>query len=139
MNSIRCRQCKHYIEANAGEGKIYGCDRSKCVFEPTTKNDLSVDCVDRQDVKRYIEGFINEYTPGEELELINLELDGLNHIPSVVPRAPKEYGLGDSEEYKCNICIHDLLEIAHIIDYIDFKKRNYCPCCGSRKEAESEE
>ena len=39
MNSIRCRQCEHYIEANAGEGKIYGCDRSRCVFEPTTKND----------------------------------------------------------------------------------------------------
>ncbi len=51
--------------------------------EPTTKNDLGVDCVARQDVERYIEGFINEYTPREELEFINLELDGLKHIPSV--------------------------------------------------------
>ena len=51
--------------------------------EPTTKNDLGVDCVARQDVERYIEGFINEYTSTEELEFINLELDGLKHIPSV--------------------------------------------------------
>jgi len=42
MNSERCSQCKHFIIANAGEGKIYGCDRSKCVFEPITKNDLGV-------------------------------------------------------------------------------------------------
>ena len=39
--------------------------------EPTTKNDLGVDCVARQDVERFIEGFINEYTPEEELEFIN--------------------------------------------------------------------
>lgn len=39
MNSIRCSQCEHYIEANAGEGKVYGCDRSKCVFEQTTMNE----------------------------------------------------------------------------------------------------
>jgi hypothetical protein len=56
--------------------------------EPTTKNDLGVDCVARQDVERYIEGFINEYTPKEELEFINLELDGLKHIPSVTPQEP---------------------------------------------------
>ena len=43
MNSIRCSQCKHYIIAKTGEGKIYGCDRSRCVFEPTTKNDLGVE------------------------------------------------------------------------------------------------
>ena len=56
--------------------------------EPTTKKDLGVDCVARQDVERYIEGFVNEYTPKEELEFINLELDGLKHIPSVTPQEP---------------------------------------------------
>lgn len=58
--------------------------------EPTTKHDLAVDCVARQDVERYIEGFINEYTPKEELEFINLELDGLKHIPSVTPQEPRK-------------------------------------------------
>ena len=67
-------------------GKIY--EEHKLILElleqePTTKNDLGVDCVARQDVERYIEGFINEYTSTEELEFINLELDGLKHIPSV--------------------------------------------------------
>lgn len=57
--------------------------------EPTTKNDLGVDCVARQDVERFIEGFINEYTPEEELEFINLELDGLKHLPPVTPQELK--------------------------------------------------
>ena len=56
--------------------------------EPTTKNDLGVDCVARQDVERFIEGFINEYTPEEELEFINLELDGLKHLPPATPQEP---------------------------------------------------
>ena len=57
--------------------------------EPTTKNDLGVDCVARQDVERFIEGFINEYTPEEELEFINLELDGLKHLPPATPQELK--------------------------------------------------
>lgn len=59
--------------------------------ELTTKNDLGVDCVARQDVERFIEGFINEYTPEEELEFINLELDGLKHLPSVTPQEPQTF------------------------------------------------
>ncbi len=63
--------------------------------EPTAKNDVGVDCVVRQDVERYIEGFINEYTPKEELEFINLELDGLKHLPSVTPQEPTIKALGE--------------------------------------------
>lgn len=43
MNSERCSQCKHFIIANVGEGNIYGCDRSKCVFDPTDKNFTKAD------------------------------------------------------------------------------------------------
>jgi hypothetical protein len=43
MTSRKCEQCKHFIIAKAGEGKIYGCDRSKCVFEPITKNSPEID------------------------------------------------------------------------------------------------
>ena len=57
--------------------------------ETTTKNNLGVDRVARKDVERYIEGFINEYTSREKLEFINLELDGLKHIPSVTPQEPR--------------------------------------------------
>lgn len=62
---------------------------SSATPQEPTKNDLAVDCVARQDVERYIEGFINEYTPKEELEFINLELDGLKHIPTVTPQEPR--------------------------------------------------
>ena len=65
-------------------------DGQKRAKEPTTKNDLGVDCVARQDVERFIEGFINEYTPEEELEFINLELDGLKHLPPVTPKGPTD-------------------------------------------------
>ena len=68
--------------------------------EPTTKNDLGVDCVARKDVERYIEGFINEYTPREELEFINLELNGLKHLPSVTPQEPQSFKwCTDCKEY----------------------------------------
>ena len=67
MNSERCSQCKHFIIANAGEGKIYGCDRSKCVFEPTTKNDLEVDCISRADAIRVASGYCHPSNVAKEL------------------------------------------------------------------------
>ena len=61
---------------------------------------MKIDCISRQDVERYIEGFINEYTPREELEFINLELDGLKHIPSVTPQEPQTFKwCTDCKEY----------------------------------------
>ena len=98
--------------------------------EPTTKKDLGVDCVARQDVERYIEGFVNEYTPKEELEFINLELDGLKHIPSVTPQEPKtghwKPYLKEGLRYQCSAC-----------DSRFDTPWEYCPHCGA-KMAESE-
>ena len=70
MNSERCSQCKHFIIANAGEGKIYGCDRSKCVFEPTTKNDLGVDDEEREPVPILLPLLLRD---GDENERLLLE------------------------------------------------------------------
>ena len=93
--------------------------------EPTTKNDLGVDCVARQDVERYIEGFINEYTPEEELEFINLELDGLKHIPSVTPQEPRKgHWIWCVGSHKCSNCE----------EYTCFSHKEllrYCPNCGA--------
>ena len=94
--------------------------------EPTTKNDLGVDCVARQDVERFIEGFINEYTPEEELEFINLELDGLKHLPPVTPQEPKTGHWNDIPKYtdiawQCSECEH-----------FTTLKHSYCPNCGCR-------
>ncbi len=79
MNSERCSQCKHFIIANAGEGKIYGCDRSKCVFEPTTKNDLGIDCISRADAIRVASGYCHPSNVAKELA----------KLPSVTPQESK--------------------------------------------------
>ena len=80
MNSIRCSQCEHYIEANAGEGKIYGCDRSKCVFEPTTQNDLRVE---------KIVDVLGSYTDLDIPYKHKIAEDILNNLPSVTPQEPR--------------------------------------------------
>ena len=79
MNSERCSQCKHFIIANAGEGKIYGCDRSKCVFEPTTKNDLGVDLISRADVLQ----ILLDYDYANENALV---LKDIKELPSITPQ-----------------------------------------------------
>ena len=97
--------------------------------ESTTKNDLGVDCVARHDVERFIEGFINEYTPEEELEFINLELDGLKHLP---PATPQEQKIGHwttvlhEEILFCSEC-HQRL-----VDEQTYIPLHYCPNCGAR-------
>lgn len=90
--------------------------------EPTTKNDLAVDCVARQDVKEYIEGFINEYTPKEELEFINLELDGLKHISSVTPQEPRWIPTAErlpQESFNSIIGWDDYRKRCVLVQYID--------------------
>ena len=92
-------------------------EQEQRMLEPTTKNDLGVDCVARQDVERYIEGFINEYTSKEELEFINLELDGLKHIPSVTPQEPITWIVGKNNAQIAvkNMPIDKLQKICAII------------------------
>ena len=114
--------------------------------ETTTKNNLGVDCVARQDVERYIEGFINEYTPREELEFINLELDGLKHIPSVTPQEPKTghwithhegmtllTGETATGGVVCSECGYKTHNKAHVLIGCPYK---YCPDCGAKMEGE---
>ena len=109
--------------------------------EPTTKNDLGVDCVARQDVERYIEGFINEYTPEEELEFINLELDGLKHIPSVTPQEPRKGHWIDTREISTNRrgqIVHEVIcsECSGIAYFRTMGNKyigaNLCPNCGAK-------
>ena len=82
----------------------------------------------RQDVERYIEGFVNEYTSTEELEFINLELDGLKHLPSVTSQEPKTghwivEKWNNKEHHSCSSC-------QHVVDYEPCY--HYCPYCGAK-------
>ena len=61
-----CANCKHYVVTDTrtnwgsqGTTKIYGCERWECEYEPTTKNDLGVDCISRQSVLDKIQRLIN--------------------------------------------------------------------------------
>ena len=133
-----CENCKHRVmKVEVGKGTppehFWGCECWECEFEPTTKKDLAVDCVARQDVERYIEGFINEYTPRKELEFINLELDGLKHLPSVTPQEPKTghwiiYNYPGHECVYCSSCKEEYYEDDLYLGGSDFPK--YCPNCG---------
>jgi len=93
MTSRKCEQCKHFIIAKAGEGKIYGCDRSKCVFEPTTNNDSGVDCINRDAVKCHIQAYIHEIITESGIDknahtngVLRALLNGVDTIPSVTPQ-----------------------------------------------------
>lgn len=109
-----------------------------------TKNNLGVDCVARQDVERFIEGFINEYTPEEEFEFINLELDGLKHLPPVTPQEPRTgHWISHREHCEMNNLLPSGLgsycwcsECDCGIDSKYFHRAyyNYCPNCGAKME-----
>lgn len=122
MNSIRCSQCKHYIEANAGEGKIYGCDRSKCVFESTTKNNLGVDCVSRTLVQSAISKSIeykeNPYQLYKRIE----SLPSVTSLSSGLEKNSKELDCISRERLKqivFNITAEYDTETIHIDRLID--------------------
>ena len=55
--------------------------------EPTTKNDLGVDAVSRDEVCRYVAEFVNhEFSTREEEELIDNIITGIERMPSVTPQ-----------------------------------------------------
>lgn len=113
--------------------------------EPSNKNNLGVDYVARQDVERYIEGFVNEYTSTKELEFINLELDGLKHLPSVTPIRPKGHWINkqrlfDSCSAECSSCHKRSNGYMHDNGFsLESNYNDFCPNCGAKMESEVEE
>lgn len=56
-------------------------------IKSTTKNDLGVDCISRDEVCRYVSEFVNhEFSTREEEELIDNIITGIEHMPSVTPQ-----------------------------------------------------
>ena len=105
--------------------------------EPTTKNDLGVDAVSRQAVIDLMMQKWGENFSGDDA--MQESIDAIRELPSVTPQDPKTgHWKGDNYNYMCDKCGHDMLEIAHSIDYISFKKPNYCPNCGCAMKGELE-
>ena len=62
-------------------------DKLSELNEPTTKNDLAVDCISRDEVCRYIAEFVNhEFSTREEEEMIDNIITGIERMPSVTPQ-----------------------------------------------------
>ena len=129
MISRKCEQCKHFIIAKIGEGKIYGCDRSKCVFEPTTKNNLGVDCISR---KAVLDITWQDPSYTDPLNVLTEVRNKVRELPSVTPQEPRtghwimtsDYlttAYGSIDYVKCSCCGEDSLE-----------EGDYCPNCGAK-------
>ena len=102
-----CQDCKHYVEkVEVGKGSspehYFGCDSWECEFEPTTKNDLGVDCIDRAKAQTEIEMNAFRYTLAKERggmgqvewsdQLIKVSdaVGIIRDLPSVTPQEPRK-------------------------------------------------
>ena len=94
-------------------------------YEPTTKNNLGVDCISRQDVLTEIIRFSTE--EGASVECQQLYCD-VNNMPSVTPQlsVPEVTALAEWIEKLTKEC-----EEAYNKGYADgVKSVNICPHCG---------
>ena len=86
-----CENCKHRVmKVEVGKGTspehFWGCECWECKFEPTTKNDLAIDCISRQAVidlmmQKWGENFSGDDSMQESIDAIRV-------MPSVTPQEP---------------------------------------------------
>lgn len=99
--------------------------------EPTTKNDLAVDAVSRDEVKRFIQAHIHEIITesGEDKNkhtnrVLRSMIHGVNCMPQVTPQPRKACWITRPHVYGVTYC-----------SWCDFELKidntNYCPNCGS--------
>ena len=105
--------------------------------EPTTKNDLGVDCISRQSVLDKIQRLIDaeQNNIDENGDYMNYARERVNAYeaiqffvendclcPSVTPQEPRK---GHWIDYKCDKC-------GYVVQ--PWNTTNFCPNCGSRNE-----
>jgi hypothetical protein len=129
-----------------------------CDYEPTTKNDLEVDCIDRQIISDYVESHIQEINTGygdlnrHTNSILRIIVDYIENMPSVTPLKEQEPKKGkwlairtkdDTHEMTCSCCGYVVVELInrriteetaleHLKDRIDENK--FCPNCGAKME-----
>lgn len=124
-----CTACKFHTDN--------GCSTWSCVFEeePTTKNDLAVDCISRQAVNGYID-YILSHGMGKKKSFDFIK-KFVTKLPSVTPQEPKigHWIYLKHNKAKCSEC-DDVVLIAQT-----YGNANYCPNCGAKmvEPQESEE
>ena len=106
--------------------------------EPTTKNDLGVDCISRDAVKYYIQAHIHEIITESGIDknahtnrILRALLNGVDTMPSVTPQEPKTgHWIKFPVGWKCSNCSLGTNDRGA-------DSFNFCPNCGA-KMAESE-
>ena len=128
--------------------------------EPTTKNDLGVDCISRAQTQTEIEMNASRYTIAKERcgmgqvewsdQLIKVSdaVDIIRNMPSVTPIRPKGHWIETAEEYYKainekgggvnkntdyfvdDIACSECLAKFSVIDN-EAERFDFCPCCGS--------
>ena len=99
---------------------------------PTTKNNLGVDCISRQAVIDSLYDWSNHSMTDAETWHLRQVIGDIKSMPSVTPQEPKTghwYRQTNDfvDYYECSEC-------GMAIGLYDVK--NYCPNCGSRNEVE---
>jgi len=125
-----CENCKHRVmKVEVGKGTppehFWGCECWECEFEPTTKNDLGVDCVSRKAAED-ITWQDPSYT--DPLNVLTEVRDKIRELPSVTPQlsAPEVTALAEWTEK-----LTKASEEAYNKGYADgVKSVNICPHCG---------
>ena len=88
-----CENCIH----NKG---VLECDMYGCKYEPTTKNDLGVDCISRADARSLIcNTDIKHHMSGMSRKVFKDLYNGMDELPSVTPQEPREITLEDVKGY----------------------------------------
>ena len=112
--------------------------------EPTTKNDLGVDCISRDVVKNYIQAHIHEIITesGEDKNkhtnrVLRSMIHGVNCMPSITPQEPKTgHWIMTGDYYTGAYGSIDYVECSCCHEY-SLEEGSYCPNCGA-KMAETE-
>ena len=99
--------------------------------EPTTKNDLGVDCISRQALydalyERFHEEDINNITNVTLGSVRNFVKDFPSVTPKIEPKTGHWIDVKGSSNIKCSVCHAEFCSHANELDLFD-----YCPKCGA--------
>lgn len=105
--------------------------------EPTTKNDLGVDCISRQAVLEQAYAYGN----GLEPDGYCVNVEDIQALPSVTPQEPKRgqwisrwYAGHNLHFHVCSECNEEFS--CDMETGISINNYRYCPNCGAKMESE---